>query len=50
MASDLTKAVLRAVDAGASSEEFAAIELPDSYTAVALHAEDAETLGKLPRS
>ena len=50
MASDLTKAVLRAIDAGASSEEFAAIELPDSYTAVALHAEDAETLGKLPRA
>ena len=50
MASDLTKAVLRAIDAGASSEEFAAIDLPDSYTAVALHAEDAETLGKLPRA
>ena len=47
--SDLTQAVLQAIDAGASSEEFGAIPLPDTYTGVALHAEDAETLGKLPR-
>ena len=48
-ASDLTRAVLQAIDAGASSEEFAAIPVPETYTGVALHAEDAETIGKLPR-
>ena len=51
MASDLTKAVLHAIDAGASSEEFAAIDpSPFQYTGVALHADEAETLGKLPRA
>src|SRR4051794_16865618 len=49
-ASELTNAVLQAIDAGAPGEEFGAIPLPEAYTAVALHAEDAETLGKLPRS
>src|SRR3954452_24466227 len=49
-ASELTNAVLQAIDAGAPGEEVGAIPLPEAYTAVALHAEDAETLGKLPRS
>jgi crotonyl-CoA reductase len=49
MASDLTTAVLSAIDAGASSDEFAAIPLPASYTGVALHADEAETIGTLPR-
>jgi crotonyl-CoA reductase len=46
---DLTRAVLEAVDASAPSEEFGAIPLPDTYLGVALHADEAETVGKLPR-
>jgi crotonyl-CoA reductase len=49
LTTDLTTAVLAAVEAGASSEEFAAIPLPEAYAGVALHADEAETLGKLPR-
>src|SRR4051794_37077317 len=49
-ASELTTTVLQAIDAGASSEEFGAIALPAAYTGVALHAEDTETIGKLPRA
>jgi crotonyl-CoA reductase len=49
MSSDLTRNVLAAVAAGASKEEFAAIPLPAEYTGVAIHADEADTLGKLPR-
>jgi crotonyl-CoA reductase len=48
--SDLTRAVLAAVEAGAGSDEFAAISLPDAYYAVAVRAEDAERIGSLPRA
>ncbi len=49
MASELTGAVLAAIDTGADSAHFGAIPLPETYTGVALHADEADTLGKLPR-
>jgi crotonyl-CoA reductase len=46
---DLTRAVLDAVESSAPAEAFGAISLPDEYLGVALHADEAETVGKLPR-
>src|SRR4051794_11111960 len=47
---DLTRAVRSAVAAGAGSEDFAAIPVPGAYVGAYLRAEDAETIGKLPRA
>ena len=46
---DLARAVRAAVAAGASSDDFGAIPVPDAYVGAYLRAEDAETIGKLPR-
>ena len=49
LSTHLARAVRAAIDAGASSEEWAALPVPESYVGAALHAADAETFGKLPR-
>jgi crotonyl-CoA reductase len=46
---DLARAVRAAVAAGASSDDFGAIPVPEAYVGAYLRAEDAETIGKLPR-
>jgi crotonyl-CoA reductase len=47
---DLARAVRAAVAGGAGSDEFGAIPVPESYVGAHLRAEDAETIGKLPRA
>ena len=46
---ELARAVRAAVAGGASSDDFGAIPVPDAYVGAYLRAEDAETIGKLPR-
>ena len=47
---DLARAVRAAVAGGASSDDFGAIPVPETYVGAYLRAEDAETIGKLPRA
>lgn len=47
--SELSRQVVQAIEAGAASEEFAAIAVPEAYRAVALHADDAERIGALAK-
>ena len=46
---ELARAVRAAVSSDASSDDFGAIPVPESYVGAYLRAEDAETIGKLPR-
>ncbi len=48
-ASVLSRQVTEALAADATSEEWGAIPVPEAYLGSALSAEDADTLGKLPR-
>ncbi len=47
---ELARAIRGAVTSGAGSDDFGAIPVPESYVGAYLRAEDAETLGKLPRA
>ena len=48
MASELSKAINDAITAGASSDEFGAIAVPESYRGAHVHADDTERVTALP--
>ena len=50
ISTDLSRQILQAVEGGATSEDVAAIPVPEAYRAVALHADDAERVAAMPKA